>query len=227
MLRALLVIIALLSFSVICTGMEFFQKQEDDLPYIKYKCDLSFEKVMSLMIDTESDVAAEFRHQLETILKVRDGDGMSQLFWECPPVTYETFESAVFEFVVLPTSSLTHPPILMSEVHFADKLTALGATGAVAFTSLGGDATLVAPLPESGAKDRGSMFTELQAFLEHGSDDQRKLWWKTLAETYTEGLKNGAERKLWLSTHGGGVGYLHGRIDTRPKYYHYTPYKEM
>jgi hypothetical protein len=226
MLGARLVILVLLS---VCTGMEFFQKQED-LPYIKFKCDLSFEKVISLMIDTESDVAAEFRHQLETILKVRDGDGMSQLFWECPPVTYETFESAVFEFVVLPTSSLTHPPILMSEVHFADKLTAsgaAGAAGAVAFTSLGGDATLVAPLPEKGAKDRGSMFTELQAFLEHGSDDQRKLWWKTLAETYTEGLKSGVGRKLWLSTHGGGVGYLHGRIDTRPKYYHYTPYKVL
>ncbi len=30
---------------------------------------------------------------------------------------------------------------------------------------------------------------------------------------------------LWLSTAGGGVAWLHVRLDSRPKYYGYSPYK--
>ncbi len=34
-----------------------------------------------------------------------------------------------------------------------------------------------------------------------------------------------AEPERWLNTEGGGVAWLHVRIDQRPKYYHYAPYK--
>ncbi len=32
------------------------------------------------------------------------------------------------------------------------------------------------------------------------------------------------DRPTWLSTAGHGVAWLHVRLDTRPKYYRYTPY---
>jgi len=31
----------------------------------------------------------------------------------------------------------------------------------------------------------------------------------------------------WLSTAGGGVAWLHVRLDTRPKYYRYNPYRAI
>jgi hypothetical protein len=41
-----------------------------------------------------------------------------------------------------------------------------------------------------------------------------------------------AERRLgtapvWLSTAGAGVSWLHVRLDDRPKYYAFTPYKTV
>ena len=35
-----------------------------------------------------------------------------------------------------------------------------------------------------------------------------------------------SEKPLWLSTAGGGVAWLHLRIDSRPKYYSHRPYRD-
>ena len=35
------------------------------------------------------------------------------------------------------------------------------------------------------------------------------------------------EIPVWLSTAGGGVAWLHVRLDDRPKYYSYAPYKNV
>jgi len=32
------------------------------------------------------------------------------------------------------------------------------------------------------------------------------------------------ERRLWISTAGGGVAWLHVRLDSSPKYYGFRPY---
>jgi len=34
------------------------------------------------------------------------------------------------------------------------------------------------------------------------------------------------DRVVWLSTAGAGVPWLHVRLDDRPKYYHYGPYRQ-
>jgi hypothetical protein len=34
------------------------------------------------------------------------------------------------------------------------------------------------------------------------------------------------EQPLWLSTAGTGIFWLHVRLDSRPKYYTYQPYRE-
>ncbi|MET0247228.1 MAG: hypothetical protein ABW182_10815 [Sphingomonas sp.] len=48
-------------------------------------------------------------------------------------------------------------------------------------------------------------------------------FWSLLARTVEARL---AEReKLWVSTSGLGVSWLHARIDDRPKYYSYAPYR--
>lgn len=45
-----------------------------------------------------------------------------------------------------------------------------------------------------------------------------------LAEAATQGGR-GADRKLWLSTSGLGVSWLHVRVDSVPKYYNFEEYK--
>jgi len=34
-----------------------------------------------------------------------------------------------------------------------------------------------------------------------------------------------SSRPVWLSTAGGGVSWLHVRLDDRPKYYHHAAYR--
>jgi len=51
--------------------------------------------------------------------------------------------------------------------------------------------------------------------------EQVEEFWKIVAEQYEVAIN---EVPIWLSTHGLGVYWLHVRIDTYPKYYHYQPY---
>ena len=37
--------------------------------------------------------------------------------------------------------------------------------------------------------------------------------------------KIGSDRAVWVNTEGSGVYWLHVRIDSRPKYYHFAPYR--
>jgi hypothetical protein len=54
--------------------------------------------------------------------------------------------------------------------------------------------------------------------LTHGAKKQKYMSKQTLC-FITEGCK------IWISTIELGVSWLHVRIDSTPKYYHYTPYK--
>jgi hypothetical protein len=42
----------------------------------------------------------------------------------------------------------------------------------------------------------------------------------------SEKLKERPTEKIWMSTCGTGVYWLHLRLDSKPKYYTYAPYRE-
>ncbi len=127
-------------------------------------------------------------------------------FWECAPVRRGEVHVPV-RFVCIPSAAVAR--IVGSARAFAEHLT--DPSGAAAFSSLRGDARLVAP-GASGA------YPHLQSFLAAGPAAQvdevfalvgaeLQSWW---ART---------EAPVWLSTHGLGVPWLHVRLDSRPKYY--------
>ena len=88
----------------------------------------------------------------------------------------------------------------------------------VAFDNLGGDALLIAPTP-GGSVDA---YPHLAAFLRNAPPIQVKSLWQTTSRCVHENL---SRTPRWLSTAGFGVAWLHLRLDTRPKYYRFTPYK--
>ena len=53
--------------------------------------------------------------------------------------------------------------------------------------------------------------------MDNATDKQQKAFWKKVSNSVTKMLKT--HDKVWVSTHGKGVPYLHVRIDTVPKYY--------
>ena len=86
------------------------------------------------------------------------------------------------------------------------------------FPNLGGDATMIVPRPREGVPG----YPHIAGFVRHAPMAQQLRLWKTVGETL-HGLLGDAP--LWLSTAGGGVPWLHLRIDSRPKYYVFDEYR--
>ncbi len=131
--------------------------------------------------------------------------------WECPPLTAGTLDRPA-EFVLLdaPEIELPPDPAPFAE-HFDD-------SPVVAFPNLGGDGLMIAPTP----RGPDAAYAHLGPFLRGAPEEQVHALWQAVAEAV---LTRAGDRPLWLSTAGGGVAWLHVRLDSRPKYYAHVPYR--
>jgi hypothetical protein len=104
------------------------------------------------------------------------------------------------------------------------------------FQNLGGDAILVAPnnwsssnKSEQPSSSTSSYCAHLANFIREASEEQIIQLWRLVAETLQERLlletTSNNTIPIWFSTAGTGVAWLHFRLDTRPKYYLYHPFK--
>jgi hypothetical protein len=147
------------------------------------------------------------------ILDALSGVPFPAFRWECPPLRAGTERS--FEFVVAADRSLSRSPDFAP---FAPQLSH-ARTPVVSFPSLGRDAHLVVPAPTNPRLD----FAHLAAFLRNAPVSiQHAL----LAEVSRQVVARHSAEPLWLSTAGGGVAWLHVRLDSTPKYYSHQPYRQ-
>lgn len=135
--------------------------------------------------------------------------------WETPSL-HELSLSKPFEFVLLdaPRYANRKSDRATYREYFRDDH---AAHGVVSFASLGGDATLVVPSPQ--AED--SAYGHLAAFVRHAPASQVDALWRVVANVAKPKI---GRKPVWLNTAGGGVAWLHVRIDAAPKYYGYAPY---
>ena len=136
--------------------------------------------------------------------------------WETPALSLTTIDRP-FEFVLLsaPGFASRRTDAVTYEEYFTDDDTN---HGIVTFANLGSDATLIVPSPRT---DRNA-YGHLAAFMRHAPESQRDSFWRVVGKT-VRALVN--DHPIWLSTAGGGVAWLHVRVDSHPKYYGYSPYK--
>ena len=135
--------------------------------------------------------------------------------WETPALTRNNHHQQ-FRFVVIDAPYLnTHP----DQHTFARHFEHAGATAICKFDNLGGDAMLIVPAPLRSDDN----YAHFGAFLCNAPEQQIGALWQTIGETTLSRL---GSRPLWLNTAGDGVAWLHVRLDNRPKYYHYRPYRE-
>ncbi len=133
--------------------------------------------------------------------------------WETPPVTNTTLTRA-FEFVLLDSPGLApHPDPDVFAEYFAGV-----SSGVTVFSNLGGDAILVVPCPLA----EPSAYGHLAAFVRLAPEPQRHALWQRVGEAMTRRV---GVKPVWLSTAGAGVSWLHVRLDDRPKYYGFGPYR--
>lgn len=90
--------------------------------------------------------------------------------------------------------------------------------GVVNFSNISGDATMVVPSPRT-EKDA---YGHLAAFVREAPEQQVDALWRVVGDVVQMNL---CDKPVWLNTAGGGVAWLHVRLDSRPKYYGYAPFK--
>jgi hypothetical protein len=154
---------------------------------------------------------ASFRSFFNTLLAKAP---YSAFRWETPVLTAATV-SKPFEFVLLDSPGLARrvDREAFAEFFAAEKLV-------VSFANLGKDAVLVVPCP---GEDNDS-YGHLAAFVRSAPAAQIDALWQAVGEAMARRV---GEMPVWLSTAGGGVSWLHVRLDDRPKYYGYGPYRRM
>ncbi len=134
--------------------------------------------------------------------------------WETPCVTSDSL-SQPFEFVVLDSPYLARAP---EPAVFAEHFQASPEADILVFPNLGRDAIMVVPSQKTSV----SAYGHLAAFVREAPEAQWQELWQTVA---TAMLKRVSAKPVWLSTAGGGVSWLHVRLDDWPKYYVYRPYR--
>lgn len=168
---------------------------------------LAYSDVLDLWRDDRA-----FRDEFTALL---ESSPFTAYRWETPPISTATVHRP-FEFVLLDSPGLVgRPDTLTFSEHFPDA----DDDGIVVFESLGGDAVLVVPSPMR----RDATYEHLAAFVRSAPGPQKHALWRRVGQAVRDAM---GHRPLWVSTAGGGVAWLHVRLDSRPKYYGHGPYRE-
>lgn len=180
-------------------GERYFLQQDGE--------DLNYAQFIDALIADDS-----FREFLSKLLAESP---YRALRWECRPVTAASVTQP-FEFVVLNAPDLDRPA---DRTTFADLFERMPPSGVGRFPNLGHDAIMIVPGPGDNAA-----YSHLAAFLRHAPEMQQHALW---AEVGSAAQSRIGSAPMWLSTAGGGVAWLHVRLDDRPKYYAHMPYRTI
>ena len=175
----------------------------------RHNAQLSFSDVLDLWQDD-----ADFRNFNTELLA---NSPFAAFLWETPVVTQSTLANP-FEFVLIntPWFSSRRTENKAFEDYFTDDTD----QGIVSFANLSGDATLIVPSPRTDIDAYG----HLAAFIRQAPSSQVNALWHVIGNTVKSRI---GKTPLWLSTAGGGVAWLHVRLDSYPKYYGYSPYTQI
>jgi hypothetical protein len=187
-------------------------EQRADRPLLRVAIDLDASPVTYAEVLRRWQDDAAFRSWFNALL----ADAPFAAFrWETPPITTAT-ANRPFEFVLLDSPGLAADPDAGA---FAEHFRGAAAEEVAAFPNLGNDAFLVVPCPGGPPAAYG----HLAAFVRQAPEPQRHALWRQVGAAMQRRL---GTRPVWLSTAGAGVSWLHVRLDDRPKYYGYDPYRK-
>lgn len=141
-------------------------------------------------------------------------DSFKEFCFETPPITLESI-GREFEFVLVDSPELRFSAdrYAFSE-HFINAEEEI-----VSFANLGKDAHLIVPMPLPSTDIQ--LYRYLAPFIRQAPSAQVLTLWQRVGQ---QALGRLSEKPMWISTSGGGISWLHVRLDSRPKYYKHKPY---
>jgi len=165
------------------------------------------------------------------LVNVMNSVPFKSYFWETIPFSDRTAGTIGFQFVCLNAPNL--------EGLQADCTSFGSAHGQIrVFPSLSRDAVLVVP-PDRSADGKEvkkyASHSQISTFLRDVDSTERLRLFQELGRTLQVHVIDqagnfsmlGPTVPVWVNTEGSGVPWLHLRIDTRPKYYHYDPFRSF
>ena len=152
--------------------------------------------------------------------------GYPHCYIEFPMITKDSLDfDNVVEYTVLKSSSFRK----VDWTEFTDKFTYHiknntkndHKTRAIYFPNILGDTMLVVPIPST---DQGidKYSGDLMSFLKYGQKNQQYALIQLFAKTALNLIET--HQKLYISTHGHGLPWLHIRLSNLPKYYTHIKY---
>jgi uncharacterized protein DUF6940 len=190
---------------------ESFSEISAEGTIIKFTINVNSSAVSYVQVLTRWQNDAEFRAFFNDLLAKAP---FAAFRWETPPITSAT-ANRKFEFVLMESAGLARTP---DPDAFAEHFVGSSGADVVTFANLGNDALMVVPRPIA----KPSAYGHLAAFAREAPSQQRHRLWAAVGEAMTRRL---GAAPVWLSTAGVGVSWLHVRLDSRPKYYGYAPYR--
>lgn len=179
------------------------------------------------MVYTDSPPGRRAASDLSTIIA---SSPYNSFLFETPGTSWTDSITTPFEFALVNEPALrdfaekSPNPYAFAE-YFNASSTQDETMTVCSFPNLGGDATLISPLPPSDANNDAS-YSHLAIFVRSAPKKEVAEFWKVAATNYLRALEEKhPQEKTWFSTNGMGVAWLHLRIDDRPKYYSYAPFK--
>jgi len=139
---------------------------------------------------------------------------LKTIFFNCPPLTSSILEEK-FEMAILEAPGLDG---IRTDMYTFEK-NLRNKDLVASFENLGGDALMVCPVPLEGQNKQ--IYSSLGPFIHGAPMEQQIAFWGDVGSGLSELVNN---RTCWLNTEGSGVHFLHMRIDSRPKYYHYLEF---
>lgn len=130
-----------------------------------------------------------------------------------------------FEFVAVDAPGLAARNEAMPDPSsFSRPLSASSSSWVAVFPNLSGDARLVVPKKAEPSLNDAT-YSHLAAFVRGAPKKQVLDFWQTGAQEYDKFLTDRQSKQtVWLNTAGGGVSWLHLRLDSVPKYYKFKPF---
>lgn len=186
---------------------KLINKRGSKYKILKEEKPISYQDFIQLLQDS-----ATFRSFYASLLSQSD---LAAFFWEHKAMKLENLDTE-YEFVLVDSPGLAS--LSANPSAFLKKFSP--GKSVVSFKNLGGDAALVVPSP----LDAFTSYPHLASFVREAPEEQIHKFWKEVSKTYLSELGTAPK---WLSTSGLGVYWLHVRIDSRPKYYTYAPYRQF
>jgi hypothetical protein len=180
----------------------------------KYRC---FADNAAISLGRFTQLLADDREFREFHTRLLADSPFTAFRWETPAVTVNN-RGNDYEFVLLNSPRLERAADRRA---FVDQFPACQQGDAViAFDNLGRNARMIVPCPTGD----DSHYTHLASFLRGAPAWQVDRLWARVGSEMISAIGNSPR---WLSTAGGGVAWLHIRIDQTPKYYGHAAYRSI